>query len=116
VCVVNVKPADQLVVPEVAEALAWAGEVFAARGWRHAIHHALLTKDAPPVQIAADLGISLGHLRQVLRRNRFPPPPSSPPRRLDRLLFIAGHPSITGRHEPGSRQGRTGGHRAVRAG
>jgi hypothetical protein len=37
VCVVNVKPADQLVVPKVAEALAWAGEVFAARGWRHEI-------------------------------------------------------------------------------
>jgi hypothetical protein len=37
VCVVNVKPADQLAVPKVAEALAWAGEVFAARGWRHEI-------------------------------------------------------------------------------
>jgi hypothetical protein len=29
VCVVNVKPADQLAVSKVAEALAWAGEVFA---------------------------------------------------------------------------------------
>jgi hypothetical protein len=37
VCVVDVKPAGQLVVPKVAEALAWAGEVFAARGWRHEI-------------------------------------------------------------------------------
>lgn len=37
VCVVNVKPADQLAVPKVAEALAWAGEVSAARGWRHEI-------------------------------------------------------------------------------
>jgi hypothetical protein len=37
VCVVNVKPADQLTVPKVADALAWAGEVFAARGWRHEI-------------------------------------------------------------------------------
>jgi hypothetical protein len=37
VCVVNVKPADQLAVPRVAEALAWAGEVFAARGWRHEV-------------------------------------------------------------------------------
>jgi hypothetical protein len=37
VCVVNVKPADQLAVPKVADALAWAGEVFAARGWRHEI-------------------------------------------------------------------------------
>ena len=35
--VVNVKPADQLAVPKVADALAWAGEVFAARGWRHEI-------------------------------------------------------------------------------
>lgn len=34
---VNVKPADQLAVPKVAEALAWAGEVFAARGWRHEV-------------------------------------------------------------------------------
>jgi hypothetical protein len=37
VCVVNVKPADQLAVPKIADALAWAGEVFAARGWRHEI-------------------------------------------------------------------------------
>jgi hypothetical protein len=37
VCVVNVKPADQIAVPKVAEALAWAGEVFAGRGWRHEI-------------------------------------------------------------------------------
>jgi hypothetical protein len=35
--VVNVKPADQLMLPKVADALAWAGEVFAARGWEHEI-------------------------------------------------------------------------------
>ena len=35
--VVNVKPADQLEVPKVADALAWAGEVFAAPGWEHEI-------------------------------------------------------------------------------
>lgn len=35
--VVNVKPADQLELPKVADALAWAGEVFAARGWEHEI-------------------------------------------------------------------------------
>jgi hypothetical protein len=35
--VVNVKPADQLEIPKVADALAWAGEVFAARGWEHEI-------------------------------------------------------------------------------
>jgi hypothetical protein len=37
VCVVNVKPAGQMAVPEVADALAWAGEVFTSRGWRHEI-------------------------------------------------------------------------------
>ncbi|WP_206074629.1 TnsA-like heteromeric transposase endonuclease subunit [Antribacter gilvus] len=37
VTVVNVKPADQLDRPEVAEALGWAGEVFAGRGWRHEV-------------------------------------------------------------------------------
>lgn len=47
VCVVNVKPADQLAVPEVAEALAWAGEVFTTRGWRHEIW-----SGAPPVLLA----------------------------------------------------------------
>jgi hypothetical protein len=36
-CVVNVKPAEQLAVPKVADALAWAGEVFAGRGWRHEV-------------------------------------------------------------------------------
>ena len=38
------------------------------------IHHALLNDETPPVQIAADLGISLGHLRQVLRRHPLPRP------------------------------------------
>lgn len=37
VTVVNVKPADQLVRPKVATALAWAGEVFAGKGWRHEV-------------------------------------------------------------------------------
>jgi hypothetical protein len=37
VTVVNVKPADQLDRPKVAAALAWAGEVFAERGWRHEV-------------------------------------------------------------------------------
>ena len=36
------------------------------------IHHALLNDGAPPVQVAANLGISLGHLRQVLRRHPLP--------------------------------------------
>jgi hypothetical protein len=38
------------------------------------IHHALLHEDTPPAQIAADLGISLDHLRQVLRRHPLPRP------------------------------------------
>ena len=33
----SIKRAGQLAVPEVADALGWAGEVFAARGWRHEI-------------------------------------------------------------------------------
>lgn len=37
VSVVNVKPADRLADPMVAEALGWAGAVFAERGWRHEI-------------------------------------------------------------------------------
>ena len=36
-CVVNVKPLDQMAWPKVAEALGWAGEVFARRGWRHEV-------------------------------------------------------------------------------
>lgn len=37
VTVVNVKPADRLADPKVAEALAWAGATFAEQGWRHEI-------------------------------------------------------------------------------
>jgi len=37
VSVVNVKPAERLVDPKVAEALGWAGAVFAERGWRHEV-------------------------------------------------------------------------------
>jgi hypothetical protein len=35
--VVNVKPAERLASPRVAEALGWAAEVFADRGWDHKI-------------------------------------------------------------------------------
>ena len=35
--VVNVKPAERLADPAVAEALAWPGELFEARGWGHEI-------------------------------------------------------------------------------
>ena len=37
VSVVNVKPSARLADPKVAEALGWAGAVFAERGWRHEI-------------------------------------------------------------------------------
>ena len=47
VSVVNVKPADRLADPKVAEALGWAGAVFAERGWRHEIW-----TGAPAVQLA----------------------------------------------------------------
>jgi TnsA-like endonuclease N terminal len=35
--VVNVKPADRLSHGRVAESLAWAGELFADRGWHHEV-------------------------------------------------------------------------------
>ncbi|GAB3767446.1 TnsA-like heteromeric transposase endonuclease subunit [Microlunatus parietis] len=37
VTVVNVKPADQLDRPKIAEALEWAEEVFTSCGWRHEV-------------------------------------------------------------------------------
>lgn len=37
VTVVNVKPAELLSRPKVADALDWAGKVFAERGWRHEV-------------------------------------------------------------------------------
>jgi hypothetical protein len=37
VLIVNVKPADRLEDAQVAESLAWAGRVFAERGWEHEV-------------------------------------------------------------------------------
>jgi hypothetical protein len=37
VTVVNVKPVGQVEVPKVAEALTWAGKLFADKGWRHEV-------------------------------------------------------------------------------
>jgi len=37
VSVVNVKPADRLTDPKVAEALAWPGELFGGHGWRYEV-------------------------------------------------------------------------------
>jgi hypothetical protein len=36
-CVVNVKPAERLNVPKIAEALAWPAELFDAHGWAHEV-------------------------------------------------------------------------------
>lgn len=47
VSVVNVKPADRLDDAKVADALGWAGAVFAERGWRHEIW-----TGAPAVQLS----------------------------------------------------------------
>jgi hypothetical protein len=54
-------------------ATAWPG-ADPARTDPAPIHHALLNDGTPPVQVAANLGISLGHLRQVLRRHPLPRP------------------------------------------
>ncbi len=54
-------------------ATAWPG-ADPARTDPAPIHRALLDDETPPFQIAADLGISLGHLRQVLRRHPLPRP------------------------------------------
>jgi TniQ/Bacterial regulatory helix-turn-helix protein, lysR family len=53
--------------------IAWPG-ADPARTDPAPIHHAMLNEDTPPSQIASDLGISLGHLRQVLRRHPLPRP------------------------------------------
>ena len=37
VAIDNVKPADKLAEPRIASALAWAGDVFARRGWEHEV-------------------------------------------------------------------------------
>jgi hypothetical protein len=60
---------------------------------RHAttlpVPRALLDDGTPPFQIAADLGISLGHLRQVLRRHPLP----RPRRPVRRTLIPAPEPA-----------------------
>ena len=44
--VVNVKPAERLADPAVAEALAWPGELFEARGWGHEIWTGAWSEDS----------------------------------------------------------------------
>lgn len=66
------------------------------------VHHALLRDHAPPARIAADLGISLDHLRQVLSHHPLPrprrpirrtlipraAPPSPPPGQQPGVLYL----------------------------
>ena len=58
--VVNVKPAERLSNRKVADALAWAGEVFANRGWGHEIWSGV---DA---QLLANVRFLAGYRRAVL--------------------------------------------------
>jgi hypothetical protein len=80
-------------------ATAWPGP-DPARTDPAPVHHALLNKDATPAQIAADLGISLGHLRQVLRRHPLP----RPRRPVRRTLVPAPGPAA---RPPGQQPGVT---------
>jgi hypothetical protein len=80
-------------------ATAWPGP-DPARTDPAPIHHALLNEDATPAQIAADLGISVGHLRQVLRRNPLP----RPRRPVRRTLVPAPEPTA---RPPGQQPGVT---------
>ena len=95
-------------------ATAWPG-ADPARTDPAPIHHALLDDETPPVQIATNLGISLGHLRQVLRRHPLPGPaarsatPSSPrpsrppgPRASSPACFTSTRPGSAGNTSPGT--------------
>lgn len=62
------------------------------------IHRALLEEDTPPAQVAADLGISIDHLRQVLRRHPLP----RPRRPVRRTLIPAPEPAA---RPPGQQPG-----------
>ena len=62
------------------------------------IHRAPLNEDAPPAQVASDLGITLGHLRQVLRRHPLP----RPRRPVRRTLIAAPEPAA---RPPGQQPG-----------
>jgi hypothetical protein len=60
VLVVNVKPADRLESPRVADALSWAGEVFVGRGWEHEVW-----SDADPTTLA-NVRFLAGYRRSAL--------------------------------------------------
>ena len=80
-------------------ATAWPGP-DPARTDPAPVHHALLNEDATPAQIAANLGISPGHLRQVLRRHPLP----RPRRPVRRTLIPAPEPAA---RPPGQQPGVT---------
>lgn len=80
-------------------ATAWPGP-DPARTDPAPVHHALLNGDATPAQITADLGISPGHLRQVLRRHPLP----RPRRPVRRTLIPAPEPAA---RPPGQQPGVT---------
>ena len=60
VVIVNVKPAEQLEVELVAEALAWAGRVFRERGWEHEVW------SGADVQLLANVRFLAGYRRAAL--------------------------------------------------
>ncbi|MGH2856936.1 MAG: TnsA-like heteromeric transposase endonuclease subunit [Solirubrobacteraceae bacterium] len=60
VVIVNVKPAQQLGVEQVADALAWAGRVFADRGWEHEVW------SGADAQLLANVRFLAGYRRAAL--------------------------------------------------
>ncbi|MBV9810839.1 MAG: TnsA-like heteromeric transposase endonuclease subunit [Solirubrobacterales bacterium] len=60
VLIVNVKPADRLDDARVAEALGWAGRVFAERGWEHEVW------SGADAQLLANVRFLAGYRRQEL--------------------------------------------------
>jgi hypothetical protein len=60
VVIVNVKPAEQLEVERVADALAWAGRVFRERGWEHEVW------SGADAQLMANVRFLAGYRRSAL--------------------------------------------------
>ena len=60
VLIVNVKPADRLEDTRVAESLAWAGRVFAERGWEHEVW------SGADAQVLANVRFLAGYRRAAL--------------------------------------------------
>ena len=60
VVIVNVKPAEQLEVERVADALAWAGRVFCERGWEHEVW------SGADAQLLANVRFLAGYRRSAL--------------------------------------------------